>query len=146
MILIADPVCYSRWHKRCSRDRLKMQMTHFFFHDHDATQSECAHRLLRTNNYLSPESQGRWRGPRIWGVGDTWFSGTTKGKGGSVVFIRVFETGNYRKLTTNEGGSLEYYRALRDQVSCGKIKIHGLLTQLPPPYPLPSPPPPRLQG
>ena len=82
VILIADPVCYSRWHKRCSRDRLKMQMTHFFFHDHDATQSECAHRL-----------------------------------GGSVVFIRVFETGNYRKLTTNEGGSLEYYRALRDQVS-----------------------------
>ena len=51
------------------------------------------------------------------GAGNTWFSGTTKGKGGSVVFIRVFETGNYRKLTTNEGGSLEYYRALRDQVS-----------------------------
>ena len=36
-----------------------MQMTHFFFHDHDATQSECAHRLLRTNNYLSPDSRGR---------------------------------------------------------------------------------------
>ena len=51
------------------------------------------------------------------GAGNTWFSGTTKGKGGSVVFIRVFETGNYRKLTTNEWGSLEYYRALRDQVS-----------------------------
>ena len=55
-------------------------------------------------------------GGRGFGGGDTWFSGTTKGKGGSVVFIRVFETGNYRKLTTNEGGSLEYYRALRDQV------------------------------
>ena len=112
----------------------------FFFHDHDATQSECAHRLLRTNNYLSPESQGRWRGPRIWGVGDTWFSGTTKGKGGSGVFIRVFETGNYRKLTTNEGGSLEYYRALRDQVSFVVAKSKFTDSSHNPP------PPPRLQG
>ena len=40
------------------------------------------------------------------GGGDTWFSGTTKG--GPVVSIRVVETGNYRKLTTNEGGSVEY--------------------------------------
>ena len=81
VILIAVPVCYSRWHKRCSRDRLKMQMTHFFFHDHDATQSECAHRLLRTNNYLSPESQGRGRGPRIWGGGEHMVFRDHEGKG-----------------------------------------------------------------
>ena len=42
------------------------------------------------------------------GGGGTWFSGTTKGKGGSVVTIRVVETGNYKKLTSNEGGSVEY--------------------------------------
>ena len=35
---------HSRCHQRCSRDR--MQMTYFSFYDHDATQSECAHRLL----------------------------------------------------------------------------------------------------
>ena len=87
-----------------------MQMTHFFFHDHDATQSECAHRLLRTNNYLSPDSRGRGGGGGrgFGGGGGTWFSGTTKGKGGSVVTIRVVETGNYKKLTSNEGGSVEY--------------------------------------
>ena len=34
---------HSRCHQRCSRDR--MQMTYFSFYDHDATQSECAHRL-----------------------------------------------------------------------------------------------------
>ena len=35
-------------HQRCSLDRYRMQMTHFSFYDHDATQSGCAHRLLET--------------------------------------------------------------------------------------------------
>ena len=34
--------CY----QRCSLDRDRIQMTHFSFYDHDATQSECAHRLV----------------------------------------------------------------------------------------------------
>ena len=29
-------------HQRCSLDCDRMQMTHFSFYDHDATQSECA--------------------------------------------------------------------------------------------------------
>ena len=33
--------CY----QRCSLDHDRMQMTYFSFYDHDATQSECTHRL-----------------------------------------------------------------------------------------------------
>ena len=36
----------SHCHQRCSLDRHRIQMTRFSFYDHDATQSECAHRLV----------------------------------------------------------------------------------------------------
>ena len=36
----------SRCHQRCSLDRDRMQITRFSLYDHDATQSECAHRLV----------------------------------------------------------------------------------------------------
>ena len=32
-------------HKKCSLDRERTQMTHFSLYNHNATQSECAHRL-----------------------------------------------------------------------------------------------------
>ena len=38
------------------------------------------------------------------------FQGEQRGRGGSVVANRVLK-GDYRKLTGNEAGSLEYYRA-----------------------------------
>ena len=33
-------------HQRCSLDRDRMQINRFSLYDHDATQSECAHRLV----------------------------------------------------------------------------------------------------
>ena len=43
--LLLSRIPLSRCHKRCSLDRNRMQMTRFSFYDHDATQSEWAHRL-----------------------------------------------------------------------------------------------------
>ena len=36
----------TRCHQRCSLDRDRMQINRFSLYDHDATQSECAHRLV----------------------------------------------------------------------------------------------------
>ena len=43
--------------QRCSLDRDRMPMTRVSFYDHDATQSECAHRLPRNykHNFLTQE-------------------------------------------------------------------------------------------
>ena len=55
----------SRCHQRCLLDRDRMQMTRFSFYDHDATQSECAHRLplqcsrlslLKSNSLNKPKA------------------------------------------------------------------------------------------
>ena len=51
--------CY----QRCSLDRDRMPMTRFSFYDHDATQAECAHRLLLCTT-TSRATSGGWRKDR----------------------------------------------------------------------------------
>ena len=41
----------SRCHQRCSLDHDRMQITRFSLYDHDATQSECAHRMAWIDGY-----------------------------------------------------------------------------------------------
>ena len=51
--LYSNYIHATRCHQRCSPDRNKMHVTYFFFYDHDATQSECAHRLVKLYTKIS---------------------------------------------------------------------------------------------
>ena len=51
--------------RRCSLDRDRMQMTRFLFYDHDATQSECAHRLAGICTFRINESLLRVRALKV---------------------------------------------------------------------------------
>ena len=113
-----------------------MQMTHFFFHDHDATQSECAHRLLRTNNYLSPGSQGRGvEAEDLGGGGGHMVFRDHEGKGRISRLYQSFWNGELQKTDHQWGGIIRILQSFTGsgKFCCGKIKIYGLLTQPPPP-------------